>query len=1006
LKFFTLYNKKKRAISPVIAVILLIGLAVAAAAAIFLVVMPLFEPTTNLELTDAYIVYDDSYTKIADAGIGYGQGSVFLSNAGTGKIEISEIAISYLSLSANNWTTITNALSLQDITTNDPYEVSPLSINEELSIRFPIPSENINSTISYKITVTTKDGTTLDTSRVTTVDEEEMLLTKDRPDISAPSSIGMIRRTHTISPLSVSDNSDIKNVIYEVSNDSGIVKTVTIASSLWRWQWNTYNDPEVSNGTYDLRMTVNDYAGLSDFVNVLNFEIDNDYVNPIISNIEGSSLKNGPNIAEVGESFAITAEITDSGSTVSNVNEAFIHYKLNDSSTNYQVASMTQGSGDSWSGNIPAAFISSDALAKNLTYYLSAIDDDTNVDLTTSYYSDVNDSTEPNFVSHTYEGQSIITQDPLIGDEGQTLSLSVSVEDKDEVSTVNMVWRERNDTGIAPQYGNWKMFVNFTGSGENWDFRLPALNVTLDGLEYYFNATDPANNTAYDGTPSSPYRIVVADEVNPVISVLSTIPVSITEGTDLDVTVAIADNDKTFSWTGQETGIVKLGYKKPGDSVFTYLDMSHTSGDSSIGETSIWTGTIGGSNFSISATPVLVEVFATDDAGKSSLIQNSIDVTSSGTPLLVYLTGTGEVTGASDHQLVFDVKNDAGGALPATANITDIQIELLDNGKTILAGTPVTTLIDVSGTVWQNNSALEGANNSLITLDSPFLVTKGSTITFTLTYANSSGGFYNLNDLTVKPTLFYEFGVSSNDSEQLDSFDTPSTQSIPTTETRFLRSNAATVNGLTAYDLGTSLTGSIGLFDQSSTVSGDQSVTWGIRVYIRHSTGTEAEITSGMVATVARPSGGDAAGMQTNTWLCPLTPLASTDSIVIEVWYQIGASSPTIASEFTTPQLGATQLDASTWSVSYYTERDRSGGFFNRQTTALFHWGDTAHNSRIENFAYSTSGGGGGASIESSGPISTLNLTLPIDAKIVNSMDSIIDTEVSLFKRRDFIRVF
>jgi hypothetical protein len=530
--------------------------------------------------------------------------------------------------------------------------------------------------------------------------------------------------------------------------------------------------------------------------------------------------------------------------------------------------------------------------------------------------------------------------------------------------------------------------------------------VTLDGLEYYFNATDPANNTAYDGTASSPYRIVVADEVNPVISVLSTIPVTITEGTDLDVTVAIADNDKTFSWTNQETGTVELGYKKPGESVYTYSDMNHTSGDSSIGETSIWTGTIGGGNFSIAATPVFVQVFATDDAGKSSLTEKSIDVTITGTPVLVYVSGTGEVTGASDHLLGFDVKNSAGGGSPATANITDIQVELLDNGKTVVAGSPVTTLIDVSGTVWQNSSALEGANNSLITLDSSILLPKDSTISFTLTYANTSGGFYNLNDLTVKVTLFYEFGVSSSDSEQLDSFDTPSTQSIPQTETRFMRSNAATVNGLTAYDLETSLTGSIGLFDQSSTVSGDQSVTWGIRVYVRDSTGTEAEITSGMVATVMRASGGDAAGMQTNSWLCPLTPLESTDSIVIEVWYQIGASSPTVAAEFTTPQLGATQLDASTWSVSYYTERDRSGGFFNRQTTALVHWGDTAHNSRIENFAYSTSGGGGGASIESSGPMSTLSLSLPIDTKIVYSMERILDTELSLFKRRDFFRVF
>ena len=212
---FTLYNRRKRAISPVIAVILLIGLAVAASAAIFLVVMPLFEPTSNLELTDAYVVYDDSYTKTVDIGVGYGKGSVFLSNAGTGKIEVIEIYISYKIPSDVDWITITNNVeSLQSITPNYPYEINPLAINDELTVRFPIPNANVDDTVAYRMTVTTKDGTTLDTSRITAVDEEEMLLIKDEPDLTPPTSIGTIRRTSTISPISVSDNSEIKNVTY------------------------------------------------------------------------------------------------------------------------------------------------------------------------------------------------------------------------------------------------------------------------------------------------------------------------------------------------------------------------------------------------------------------------------------------------------------------------------------------------------------------------------------------------------------------------------------------------------------------------------------------------------------------------------------------------------------------------------------------------------------------------------------------------------------------------
>jgi hypothetical protein len=966
LIFNGFYNRKKRAISPVIAVILLIGLAVAAVAAIFIVVLPLMQPTSDLELTDAYVTYDNAFTKTVDEGIGYGKGSIFLANAGTGKIEITEIIIYHGTTSAGPWTLIVDAVSLQDISVNNPYEISPLSIDEELTIRFQIPVENFDSNLAYRMEVTSKDGTNLDTISETVVDEEDMILLKDRPNISPPVAIGTdgkIRRTIQLSPQSVSDNSEIKNVTYEIYTNpadpiGSQVQLKTITSPLWRWQWDTINSTVegLDNGSYYLRMTVHDYAGLSQThaTDDLLFSIDNDYVKPTITDITGESIKNGQDIAEVGDSFIISATIADTGSAVSSVSQAFIHYKFNDTNPTYSVISMNSISVDGWTGNIPAAFITGEALDYNLTYYVTATDDDDNDAQSIAYFADVNDSTKPNFISHIFEGESVVSQDPLVGTEGITLSLSVEVEDKDQVQDVMMIWRERNDTGISPQYGPWKVFVNNTGSGETWGFRLPALNVTLDGLEYYFNATDVSNNTAYEGASFSPYRIVIADEINPVISVVSTIPASITEGTDLVVSAAIADNDKTFSWTSQETGSVELGYRKPGDSVYTYLDMSHTTGDSSIGETAIWEGTIGGGNFSISATPVLVQIRAIDDSGKTSLHEQSISVTAAGTPLLIYVPGSGDVSGTSDEQLEFDVKNDASGILDATANITDIQIELRNNGKTILDGLPVATQIEAPGVVWQNSTTLEGANNTKITLDTSFLLAKSATVSFTVVYANTSGGYYDLNDLSVYVTIFYDSIIDT----ELTSFDTPSTQSIPQTETRFLRSNAATVNGLTAYDLGTDLTGSIAVLDQSSTVSGDQAITWGIRVYVRHSDTSETEITSGMVATVARGAGGDAAGMQSGNWLCPLTPLSLTDSIVVEIWYQIGANSPAIHTEFTTPQLGATQLDAATWSVFYYTERDRSGGFFSRNTAALFHWGDSAHNSRIENFKYSSSGAG------------------------------------------------
>lgn len=962
IRIARLAKNKKRAISPVIAVILLIGLAVAASAAIFLVVLPLLQPTSNLEMNDAYIIYDTDYTVAADEGEGYGKGTVSLSNAGTGSIKIKDIQIYYAtSFVVADWTEITEAVSIQDISVNNPYVLDPLTTTEELTIRFPLPERNDNNTVAYKIIVTPTQGSSLDTTKVTSVSETDMELLADRPQISFTGSLGTIRRTRQIAPTSVTDNSQIKNVVYEVYNAvETLVRTKTITQSLWRWQWNTFNfsSEGLDNGSYTMKITVNDYAGLSNFVNVPLFTIDNDYEEPKITNVQGLSTKNGIGIAEVGEFYAVSATITDSGSAVSSVSEAYIYYKLDDGGTTYSIASMTQGTGDTWTGNIPGAFIGTAALANNLTFYLKAIDDDSNEKSTGSNFAEVKDTTSPNFITHIFQGETIESQTTLVGDEGTTLSLSVEVSDKDSVNQVNLVWRERNDIGIQ-SVGPWIVSNNISVSGNVYNFRLPALNVTLDGLEYYFNASDPSNNIAYEGNGASPYRIRVYDEASPIITIQSTVPATITEGTDLTVSASIIDNDPSFSWTGFETGTVLLGIKRPGESVYTNFDMTHTSGDSSIGETPIWEIVIDGANFSYNILPVLIRIQAIDDSGESDLQDESIAVSDAGEPNLSLSNDA--VSGADNHLLNFDIIN---GQNAAAATITDIKVRLLSNGKTIVSGDPLIVQIDTGVTVWQNDTNTEGANNTIIPLDSTVSISGGTSKTFTLTYANSTTGNYDLYDLTVSVTLYFEYGVEPyTGSKQLAEFDTPITQTVPVVQTRYMRSNTQIINGKTGYELGTSLTGSIHLSDGTSTYSSDLAVTWGIQVYIRHSDFSQNLISGGIVATVQRPAGGDAAGIQNNYWNCPETSLTTSDAILVQVWCQVGGNSPELQAEFITNQLGAAKLDSATWNVYYYTERDRGGGFFSRTTTAYFHWGESIYNSRIEGFQYSTYGGGGAGEI-------------------------------------------
>jgi len=160
-----------------------------------------------------------------------------------------------------------------------------------------------------------------------------------------------------------------------------------------------------------------------------------------------------------------------------------------------------------------------------------------------------------------------------------------------------------------------------------------------------------------------------------------------------------------------------------------------------------------------------------------------------------------------------------------------------------------------------------------------------------------------------------------------------------------MRSDTQTVNGLTAYVLGTSQTASSRYYEdiEEWLLNGY----WGIRVWKRSSGGVETEITAGTpVAQVSRSAVGS--GLQSGTWNCPETSLSSTDAIVVRVYFQYGTSGWVLAAEFITGQLGASKLDSATWTVYYYTYITKSGALYRYR----FYWGTTTYNSRITNFVW------------------------------------------------------
>jgi len=206
-------------------------------------------------------------------------------------------------------------------------------------------------------------------------------------------------------------------------------------------------------------------------------------------------------------------------------------------------------------------------------------------------------------------------------------------------------------------------------------------------------------------------------------------------------------------------------------------------------------------------------------------------------------------------------------------------------------------------------------------------------------------------------------------------------------ETRYMRGDQHTVNGLTAYILGTTQSDVEQVHKRG--FSGNVGIEWGIRVWKRKSDGTEEEITNGTpVAIVSR--GADGEGIQSATWTCPQTSLSSTDAIVVRVYVRELGGSWYLHAEFITEQLGASSLDGATWTVYYYTYR-RYNALFDI-TDAWFYWGTTDKNSRIENFSWSV----GGVAHE----VEVTDSTLVSDAVSRGISKSFTDTGVS----SDFLR--
>jgi hypothetical protein len=820
LKLFTLYNKKKRAISPVIAVILLIGLAVAASAAIFLVVMPLFAPTSSLELNDAYVLYDGAWTKAIEDGDGHGVGTMQLSNSGTGKVSLVSYKVFYSILVTGPWTEVTGASSVDEITNLNPYVIEPLTTFDSIDIRFPLPASNDDLNVYYRLVVETRSGSTVDTLKNTdVVDEEDMKLSPDRPTIISTTTLGTIRRTHTISP-NPGDNSEIKNVVYEVSTTSdftAIVKTETITSPLWRWQWNTYNDPVVSNGTYYLRITVNDYAGLSKSTYVdpgdeIVFTVDNDYTSPTINSVLGEAP-----LAEVGETYEITANVVDTGSGDSDVQEVFLHYRLLNATSNTSL-SMVEGLSNDWSASIP---IDARSMEVNMTYYIEARDQDGNKAYNQTPILEAADTKNPD-ITHTPK---------TFADEQESLSFFALVDDPGLVDTseVFLFVRKSNDLDANATVSgeslpsSWVQLSPSTTEkigGTTWNFTWimpePYFNVTIHALDYYINASDLyASNVASHGTSLVPHHIQVLDLNPPDFVGISSenFPSSWTENTSYPIAILVNDNDPTFGRIVNgdpstfATGEAVIHFKDGLAPAFNPANINttvHLSGNSSNGEITTWYGTIPREIFVWDETHRVDFYISLND--QSETVQNlqgvlpsrwpalghfSIDVKETGQPNVIYSPASSALK--NGNATVSLMLNNTASSSDATADatLTEMFLEVYSEDWNFANGAPNLTSVyftrfsssDYSYNDTIGNPHPWGGNGTWISfgVGQEGLVTDDNGYNIIeLTFSNTSGGTIDMHNMVFNISFRAEVLGNGVDDQWLGLVATPGVEPAST----------------------------------------------------------------------------------------------------------------------------------------------------------------------------------------------------------------------------------
>ncbi len=810
-------TKEIRSVSPIIAIVLLIGLTVIAMAILAVFILGIMDQKANVTFTAGSLQYDLQETK--NQGHGMGLFTISLSNSGNSEAEIVGFKIQYQQ--GNDYYDLNEPITvLEGVTSSDP-AIIKTGERKEFHVLFPLISDNADNEVRYRITYLLKDGTQGEYHS----EHSYGTIGADRPTITyqdltsgalATTPSKFLRRTTALQPT-VSDpvGGEWKEVIYTLSNGSGIIRQWTIEPSqnpngyLTNWNTRMGTTLGIANGTYTLNVTVIDWAGLS--ANVTgNVKVDNDYVAPTINlPFHFYEYPNGTKkqdsvtseyLGEVGSSMTVEVNVTDSGSFDSGVETVVLYYRVNTTGYDWQSTSMSKVGGtlSLYRGNIPSSVVNSDAMDHKIVYFIKAIDKDGNVK-----YSNATASALYSIkVTDTFAPDITFTPSPLSAESGTEFYITATITDKDQVNDTTVVlywrWYEDDESSQGRTYANdtnmlnlpqdpfdstpndlsdWNVLTVSNQTGSQYSWLLDESIVKLYGIAYFIEARDRTGNVARDGSPSSPNTIIIVDSQSPIISIRQ--PSNgkvVTEGESLEVIALVFDNDPTFGINGtgfSHTGSVILEYRDlPFNTTWIQVSMTihptlnPSDGGNSTGFT-YWNATIPSKAFNAGdgVKDFELRVKATDQSQNPTTISSTLTLTvvAQGTPVIQYVDGSAKALAPVNSTLTFTINNSAQA--PATATITAMQITITNvSGKTL--GTPIATQINTSTTtLWTNSTVNEGTNGSKITLTNQLTLSAGgTTVDIKIRFVSSLGNTFNLTGFEINVTIFYTFGSGGGNS--------------------------------------------------------------------------------------------------------------------------------------------------------------------------------------------------------------------------------------------------